>query len=77
MSIPSGDLYQLARIRYEDRQSEAEHRRAAAVLTGKTSTSGFDKLHSAVVFIGMALLPLGESLRTPVSDQRSLYISTQ
>ena len=26
MSIPSGDLYQLARIRYEDRQVEAEQR---------------------------------------------------
>jgi hypothetical protein len=72
MFIP---LYRLARIRYEDRLSEADQRRAAAKLAGKTRASGFDKLRSAVVFIGMALLPLGESLRAPVSEQRSLDIS--
>jgi len=68
---------QLARIRYEDRLSEADLRRAAAEFRAETRTSGFDKLQSLAVFIGMALLPLGESLRGPISDSRSLDISTQ
>jgi hypothetical protein len=68
---------QLARIRYEDRLSEADQRRTAARANTKARTSGFDKLQSAAVFIGMALLPLGESLRSPISEPHSLDISTQ
>jgi hypothetical protein len=74
MFIP---LDQLARIRYEDRLSEADQRRAAAEISAESRTSGSDKLQSLVVFIRMALLPLGKSLRGPVSEPRSLDISTQ
>ena len=76
MSIPSGDLYQLARIRYEDRQVEAEQRQRNAEATNRSERSSFDRLQSMAVTIGMALVPIGESLRNPVSEQRSLDIST-
>ncbi len=72
MFIP---LYQLARIRYEDRQAEADRRRAAEEIRAETKTGGFDKLQSVAMFIGLALLPLGESLRSPVSEPRNLDIS--
>jgi len=68
---------QLARIRYEDRLLEADLRRAVVEIRAETRTSGFDKLQSLAMFIGMALLPLGESLRRPVSEPRNLDVSTQ
>ncbi len=77
MSIPSGDLYQLARVRYEDRQSEASRRLAEKQLRGEPSKRGADRLRSFLVFVGMALLPLGESLSKSVSERRSLDVPTQ
>ena len=71
MFIP---LDQLARIRYEDRLSEADLRRTSAEIRAETRTSGFDKLQSLAVFIA---IPLGESLRSPITKPRSLDISTQ
>jgi hypothetical protein len=70
-------LYQLARIRYEDRLSEADQRRAAVEIRTESRTSGFEKLQSLMVFIRAALLPLGEAFRSPISEPHSLDISTQ
>ncbi len=77
MYIAPENLYQIARMRMEDRQSDADRYRLANEARAETRTSAFDKLQSLVVFIGMALLPLGESLRSPVSEPRNLDISTQ
>lgn len=71
MFIP---LYQLAKIRYEDR---LDQRRAAAEAKRQTQERSFERIQSLAVAIGMALLPLGESIRRPVSEPRSLDISTQ
>jgi hypothetical protein len=77
MYIAPENLYQIARMRMEDRQSDADRYRLANEARRETQTSGSDKLQSLVVFIRMALLPLGKSLRGPVSEPRSLDISTQ
>jgi len=76
MYIPDWELHQLARNRADDMQAEAARHRAIKEARKDTQTSRFERIQSLAVSIAMALLPLGESLRTPVSDQRSLDIST-
>ena len=70
MSIPSGDLYQLARVRYEDRQFEADLRRAGRFHADQVRTTVKERIQRTILFVGMALLPLGDSLRTPMPDSR-------
>jgi hypothetical protein len=67
-------LDKLARIRYEDRLSEADQRRAAAKNWAESRMGDSDKLQSPFVFIG---IPLGEAFRSPISEPHSLDISTQ
>ncbi len=77
MHIAPEVLYEIARIRMEERLLEADRYRLAKEAMGENQTRGFERLQSVVVFIGMALLPLGESLRSPFSEPRSLDISSQ
>ncbi len=74
MYIAPENLYQIARMRMEDRQSDADRYRLANEARAETRTSAFDKLQSLVVFVG---IPLGVSLRSPASEPRSLDISIQ
>ncbi|GMR11657.1 MAG: hypothetical protein BMS9Abin28_2494 [Anaerolineae bacterium] len=77
MFIAPEIIYEIARMRMKDRLSEADRHRLAKEAKGETQTSGFERFQGVVVFIGMALLPLGESLRSPFSEPRSLDISSQ
>jgi len=77
MYISPSELHELARIRSQVRLAEAEQHRLIKEAKGETQTNRLERLQSLAVFIGMALLPLGESLRSPASKPRSLDISTQ
>ncbi len=74
MYIAPENLYQIAIMRMEDRQSDADRYRLANEARAESRTSGFGKLQSLAVFIA---IPLGESLRSPITKPRSLDISTQ
>lgn len=79
MYIPPGDLYQLAKVIADERQSDAARHRAIRDAKRANPVNRFERFQRIVVFIGTALLPLGESLRRPLSDPhpRSLDIQTQ
>ncbi len=72
MYIALENLYQIAIMRMEDRQSDADRYRLANEARAESRTSGSDKLQSLAVFIA---IPLGESLRGPITKPRSLDIS--
>ena len=76
MYISPSELHEYARMKSEVRLMEAEQFRIIKEARKDTQTSRFERIQSLAVSIAMALLPLGESLRTPVSEQRSLDIST-
>ncbi len=77
MYISPEELYQQSRIMSETRLSEAKQHRLIKEAKGEAQTNRLERIQSLVVFIGMALLPLGESLRSPISEPHSLDISTQ
>ncbi len=76
MYISPSELHEYVRMKSEVWLMEAEQFRIIKEARKDTQTSRFERIQSLAVSIAMALLPLGESLRTPVSEQRSLDIST-